>query len=103
MLLSDLSFFFFLIYLFTYLFLAVGLPCCTWAFSASSQCCSLVAAHGLLIMLASLVAEHGLQSSGSVVVAHRLRCPVACGIFLDQGSRSNLCRFLTIRQPGKSK
>ena len=61
--------------------------------------------HGLLIAVASLVAEHrlqahglqqlwhmgsvvvarGLQSTGSVVVAHQLSCSVACGIFLDQG------------------
>ena len=27
-----------------------------------------------------------LQSAGSVVVAHGLSCPVACGIFPDQGS-----------------
>jgi len=30
-----------------------------------------------------------LQSTGSVVVVHRLSCPAARGIFLDQGS--NLC------------
>ena len=40
---------------------------------------------GLLIALASLVAEQipGLQ--GSVVVVHGLSCPAACAIFLDQG------------------
>ena len=38
---------------------------------------------------ASLVAERGLQSAGSVVVAHGLSCPVSCGIFLDQ--RSDPC------------
>ena len=40
---------------------------------------------GLLIALASLVAEQipGLQ--GSVVVVHGLSCPAACGIFPDQG------------------
>ena len=32
---------------------------------------------------------HRLQSTGSVVVAHRLSCSMACGIFLDQGL--NLC------------
>ena len=42
---------------------------------------SLVVAHGLLIAVASLVAARG-----SVVVALRLSCPVAHGIFLDQGS-----------------
>ena len=32
-----------------------------------------------------LVAAQGLGSPGSVDVAHRLSCPLACGIFLDQG------------------
>ena len=35
---------------------------------------------------ASVVVAHGLQSAGSVVVAHRLSCFSACGIFPDQGS-----------------
>ena len=43
----------------------------------------------LLIAVASLVAEHRLYSTDSVVKAHRLSCSVACGIFLDQ--RSNPC------------
>ena len=50
--------------------------------------------HGLLTEVASLVAEHRLQSvqpsvvvaprfsiTGSIVVVHRLSCPVARGIF----------------------
>ena len=37
-------------------------------------------------MVTSLVAKHGLQSTGSVVVAHGLSGPEACGIFPDQGS-----------------
>ena len=42
--------------------------------------------HGLLIDVDSLVLEHGLQSVwASVVMAHRLSCPMACGISLDQG------------------
>ena len=28
---------------------------------------------------------HGLKRAGSVVVAHRLTCPTACGIFPEQG------------------
>ena len=32
-----------------------------------------------------MVVASGLQSVGSVVVVHRLICPMACGIFLDQG------------------
>ena len=34
---------------------------------------------------ASVVVARGLQSAGSVVVAHGLSCSAACGIFLDQG------------------
>ena len=49
--------------------------------------CSPVAGLGLLIAVASLVAEHGLWSSG--VVAHGLSCPAAWEILPDQGS--NLC------------
>ena len=49
------------IYLF-YLFLAaLGVHCCTWAFSSCGERGLLfVAVHGLLIVVASLVAEHGL-------------------------------------------
>ena len=63
---SDFFFytFFFMssIYLFIYLFLAVlGLCCCTWAFSSCSERGQLfIAVRGLLIAVASLVAEHGL-------------------------------------------
>ena len=52
------------IYLFVcfYLFLAVlGLGCCVRAFSSCGEWVLLfVAVHGLLIAVASLVAEHGL-------------------------------------------
>ena len=74
---------------------ALGLRCCAQAFSScGEQGLLFVAVHGLLITVASLVAEHGLQVRGfqqlwhvgSVVVAHRLCCSVACGIFPDQGS-----------------
>lgn len=34
--------------------------------------------------IGSGVAIPGLSSTGSVIVAHRLSCPVACGIFPDQ-------------------
>ena len=43
-----------------------------------------IAVRGLLIAVASLIAEHGAQAS--VVVAHGLRCSVACGICPGQGS-----------------
>ena len=64
----------------------------------------------LLIAVASLAVEHGLQvyslqqlrRMGSVVVAHGLSCPAACGILLDQGSNSSPAlagRFLTTGPP----
>ena len=57
----DTVFFFFLIY-FIYLFLAaLGLRCCTRAFSScNEQGLLFVVVHGLLTAVASLVAEHGL-------------------------------------------
>ena len=57
---SKLVFFFFLI--FVYLFLAVLGLCCSAGFSlvVTSGGYSLVAGHGLLIAVVSLVAEHGL-------------------------------------------
>ena len=91
-------------FLFFYLSTAMlALRCCT-AFSldqAASWSYSLVVVFGLLIALASLVrhrlqgawasvtAAPRFQSTGSVVVALRLSCSVAYGIFPDQGS--NLC------------
>ena len=66
-LLNPLSFlhsflFFFFLILFIYLFLAaLGLRCCTRAFSSCDQRGLLfVGVRGLLIAVASLVAEHGL-------------------------------------------
>ena len=47
---------------------------------------SLVEEHGLWSTQASVVVVPGLQSTGSVVVAHGLSCSEVCGIFLDQGS-----------------
>ena len=78
-----------------------------------------VAVHGLLIAVASLVAElrlqvrglqqlwhagsvvvaRGLQSTGSVVVAHRLICSAACGIFPDQGSNPGPQHWQVDSQP----
>ena len=76
---------------------------------------------GLLVAVASLVAErrlegvwasvaaaHGpgscdstprLQSTGSVVVAHGLSCLVACGIFLDQGLNPCLLHWQADSEP----
>ena len=53
--------------------------CVTWGYS-------LLSAHGLLIAVASFVAEHGFSGTqASIVVAHGLSCSMACGIFPDQG------------------
>ena len=43
----------------------LGLRCCVWASSScSEQGLLFVAVHGLLIVVVSLVAEHGLQAHG---------------------------------------
>ena len=67
---SDLiSFFFLLIYLFLFCFnlflAALGLCCCMWAFSSCGERELLfLAVRELLIVVASPVAEHGLQVHG---------------------------------------
>ena len=64
---------------------ALGLRWCTLACSSCDEWGLLfVAVLRLLIVVASLVVEHGLWSMGPVVVAHGLICPLTCGIFLDQ-------------------
>ena len=86
---------------------ALCLCCCMQAFSSCGEqgllfvavskllieVASLVVEHGLqarglqqLWHMGSVVVAHGLQSAGSVVVAHGLSCSAACGIFPDQGS-----------------
>ena len=65
----------------------LGVCCCSgFSLIVASVGCSPVAVHGLLIVVTSLAAELGLQSTSSVVVAHRLSCSAARGIFLDQWS-----------------
>ena len=56
------DFFFLNIFIFIYLSLAVlGLRCCAWAFSScGEQGLLIIAVHGLLMTVASLVAKHGL-------------------------------------------
>ena len=46
---------------------------------------SLVTEHRLYATQASVVAAPRLWSTGSVVVVHGLRCPMARGIFHNQG------------------
>ena len=60
------------------------------------------AKHGLWGAGASVAVAHGsvfvapgLWSTGSVVVAHGLSCPSACGIFLDQGLNPCLLHLQT--------
>ena len=69
--------------LFSFLILAaLGLHCCAQAFSS----CSARASHcgGF-----SCCEAQALGAQASVVVAHRVSCSMACGIFPDQGL--NLC------------
>ena len=92
-----------------YLVLAVlGLHCCVGFFSRCSKqgllsSCDagfslwrlLVAEHRLpgsraSVVVGSVVVAPGIWSTGSVVVAHRLRCSVTRGIFPDQGSNPRL-------------
>ena len=54
-----------------------------------SRGCSLVLVRELLIAVVSLVEAPEPWGTGSIDVGYRLSCPVACGIFPDQGS--NLC------------
>ena len=88
---NSLCFFFFFTFLkihFIYLFLAaLGLHCCSRAFSScSKQGLLFLAARGLLISVASLVEEHRLQARGLSSCGARAQLLMACGIFPDQGS-----------------
>ena len=75
---KALGFFFFLIIKKVFLFIYFWL---LWVCIAMCR---------LLSVVASLVADHGLQGEWtSIVVAHRLSCPVACRIFPNQGL--NMC------------
>ena len=68
--------------LFVYSFMAaLTLSCCTGTFSNCSEWGSSSFARGVSCCRAWAVGGMGFGN-----VAHRLSCPVACGIFLDQGS-----------------
>ena len=84
----------------------LGLHCYTRAFSNCSEGYCLAAVFGFLMLGASLAmaqglqaawtsvaAVPGLQSTGSVVVAHGLSCFTECGIFLDQGLNPRLLHW----------
>ena len=65
-----------------------------WVFTAScglSLVAAIVTARGLLTVVTSLVTEHGLSGPrASVLVANRLGCPKARGMFPDQGVNLHL-------------
>ena len=112
---------------FIYLFLAAqGLPCCVRAFSSGrEQGLLFVAVRGLLIVVASLVEEHGLQAPGlqqlwragfsscsSWILERRLsscgaRAQLLCSMWdlsgpgLEPVSPALAGRFLTTAPPGK--
>ena len=50
-----------------------------------SRACSLLAVHGLLIVVASLVAEHSLQSTDSVVMSSGMVAPWYVGSSQTRG------------------
>ena len=68
--------------------------CSKWRGGSTLRCGAQVAGYSVfsccgtwaLGAQASAVVALGLQSAGSVVVAHRLSCSMAYGIFLEQGS-----------------
>ena len=91
--------------------IVLSLRCRVWAFYSCRKCgllsrCGMRASHGssfscrgaqalehvgfyYLWHVDSVVVAPGFESTGSVLVAHKLSCSLACEIFLDQGS--NLC------------
>ena len=94
------SFFFLIIYLFTYLWLC-------WVF-VSVRVLSLVAASGghsssrcagLSLSQPLLLRRTGSRRAGSVTVAHGPSCSAACGIFPDQGLNPSLLHWQADSQP----
>ena len=80
--------FFFFFNKFIYLFLAaLGLRCCMrLSLVAASGGYPLLQRAGFSLQWLLLLWSMGSRCTGSVVVAHRLSCSVACGILPDQGS-----------------
>ena len=103
------KFLFFFFNKFIYLFLAaLGLHCCVQAFSScSEQGLLFVVVRGLLIVVASLVAEHGLQARGFSSCGARAQ--LLCSMWnlprpgLEHVSPALAGRFLTTAPPGKSQ
>ena len=92
--------FFKFIYLFIYLclcwvFVSVwGLPLVAASGGHSSSRCA-----GLSLSQPLLLRSTGSRRAGSVIVAHRPSCSVACGIFPDQGSNPCLLHWQADSQP----
>ena len=87
LLIVSASFYLFIFNFLNLILTVLGL-CCLVGFLSLPQAggYSLVVVHGLLTAVASLV-EHRLWGVGaSVIVAHGLSCPLACGILSDEGS-----------------
>ena len=84
---------------------ALGLHCCTWAFSSCGEWGPLfIAVCGLLIAVTSRCRAWAPGTWASVVVAHELSRPAAHGILpgLEPVSPALAGRFLTTAPPGKS-
>ena len=94
-------FFFFLNFGFIYLFMAVlGLRFCARAFSSCGKRGPLfITVCGPLIIAASLVAEHRLQTRRLSNCGSRPSCSVACGILPDQGSNPRPLHWQADSQP----
>ena len=89
-----------------FIFGCTGSLCCAGFLSlvAARGGYSAVTVHGLLIAVAFLVAEHGVRSTGSALVAHRLSCSAACGSSgsgIEPVSPALAGRFFTAEPPGK--
>ena len=83
---GALTFFFLIIYLFVYFWLRwVFIAVHGLSLVAESRGYSSLWWAGLSLQWLLLLWSMGSRHTGSVVVAHRLSCSMACGIFLDQG------------------
>ena len=75
----------------------LSLGCCASAFcSCSGRAYSLVAVRGLLIVMASLVAEDRPRVHRLSSVGNALKCSMACRMFLDQGQNLRPLHFRRI-------
>ena len=90
-----------LFFFFLFFFLAVlGLRFCARAFSScGKRGPRFIAVRGPLTIAASLVGSTGSRYAGSVVVAYRPSCAVACGIFPHQGSNPRPLHWQVDSQP----